>query len=156
MRSLFLTWVKKLMRLAPISSIAMELVRFDLQQSQNPEISGVQYQQGELQGYEVREYLLEKFNRTRKGLPKNYWLDAACVGDTPALEVLTAKPLLIKATGHGSRQMCSIVNTYTKRMVILMLYSPCPSFPKCLSPGETPGVYTARLGGRSLVSMRAE
>jgi hypothetical protein len=30
---------------------------------QNPEISGVTYQQGELQGYEVREYLLLKFNR---------------------------------------------------------------------------------------------
>jgi len=30
---------------------------------QNPEVSGVQYQQGELQGYEVREYLLEKWGR---------------------------------------------------------------------------------------------
>jgi len=30
---------------------------------QSPEISGVEYQQGELQGYEVREYLLEKFGR---------------------------------------------------------------------------------------------
>jgi hypothetical protein len=30
---------------------------------QNAEISGVEYQQGELAGYEVREYLLEKFNR---------------------------------------------------------------------------------------------
>jgi hypothetical protein len=30
---------------------------------QNPEISGMEYQQGTLQGYEVREYLLEKFNR---------------------------------------------------------------------------------------------
>ena len=29
----------------------------------NPEISGIEYQQGELQGYEVREYLLEKFGR---------------------------------------------------------------------------------------------
>ncbi len=29
----------------------------------NPEISGVLYQQGTLQGYEVREYLLEKWNR---------------------------------------------------------------------------------------------
>jgi hypothetical protein len=34
-----------------------------MQAMQNPEISGVEYQQGELQGYEVREYLLEKFNR---------------------------------------------------------------------------------------------
>lgn len=58
-----LTWVNRFCRLAPIGSIAQELVRFDLQLMQNPEISGVQYQQGELQGYEVREYLLEKWNR---------------------------------------------------------------------------------------------
>ncbi|MBV8667379.1 MAG: HNH endonuclease, partial [Burkholderiaceae bacterium] len=37
--------------------------RFDLQQMQNPEISGVAYQQGELAGYEVREYLLAKCGR---------------------------------------------------------------------------------------------
>jgi hypothetical protein len=41
----------------------MELVRFDLQKMENPEISGVEYQQGTLAGYEVREYLLEKFGR---------------------------------------------------------------------------------------------
>jgi hypothetical protein len=35
-----------------------------MQKMENPEISGVEYQQGELHGYEVREYLLEKFNRT--------------------------------------------------------------------------------------------
>lgn len=58
-----LTWVNRLHRLAPISSITQELVRFDPQLMQKPEISGVQYQQGELQGYEVREYLLEKWNR---------------------------------------------------------------------------------------------
>ena len=57
------TWVKKLIKLAPIGSIVQELVRFDMQLMQNAEISGVEYQQGELAGYEVREYLLEKFNR---------------------------------------------------------------------------------------------
>jgi hypothetical protein len=41
----------------------MELVKFDLQAMENPEISGVQYQQGTLYGYEVREYLLEKWGR---------------------------------------------------------------------------------------------
>lgn len=206
-----LTWVRKLMRFAPITSIAQELVRFDLQLMQNPEISGVLYQQGELQGYEVREYLLTKwnrqcaycsaenvpfeiehiqpksrggsdrvsnltlachdcnqrkgnqdiraflvtkpdllnrllkqaklplkdatavnstrwelfnaltetglpvttgtggqtkFNRTRLGLPKSHWLDAGCVGNVDSLEVLTSKPLLIAAKGHGTRQMC--------------------------------------------------
>ena len=58
------TWVKRLSRIAPIESASMELVRFDTQLMQNPEILGVEYQQGELAGYEVREYLLEKFNRT--------------------------------------------------------------------------------------------
>ncbi len=206
-----ITWVRKLMRFAPITSIAQELVRFDLQLMQNPEISGVLYQQGELQGYEVREYLLTKwnrqcaycsaenvpfeiehiqpksrggsdrvsnltlachdcnqkkgnqdiraflvtkpdqlnrilkqaklplkdaaavnstrwalfsaltetglpvttgtggqtkFNRNRLGLPKSHWLDAACVGNVETLEVLTSKPLLITAKGHGTRQMC--------------------------------------------------
>jgi 5-methylcytosine-specific restriction endonuclease McrA len=206
-----LTWVNKLRRLAPISLIVQELVRFDLQQLENPEISGVEYQQGELQGYEVREYLLNKwnrkcaycdtenvplqvehihpkakggsnrisnlclacekcnqkkgtqdveqflvkkpdilkhilaqakrplkdaaavnstrwalfsrlketglpvltgsggltkFNRTRLQLPKTHWLDAACVGQIESLSVVTSKPLLIKTTGHGTRQMC--------------------------------------------------
>jgi 5-methylcytosine-specific restriction endonuclease McrA len=205
------TWANKLIRLVPIGSIAQELVRFDMQLMQNAEISGIEYQQGELAGYEVREYLLEKFNRqcvycgakgtpleiehvhprskggsdrvsnltlachscnqakgnrdvkdflsgkpdilkrvlakvkaplkdasavnatrwklfetlkatglpvttgsggqtklnrVRLGLPKTHWLDAACVGDVDTLEVLTVQPLLVKATGHGSRQMC--------------------------------------------------
>jgi 5-methylcytosine-specific restriction endonuclease McrA len=206
-----LTWVNRLRKLAPVGSIAQELVRFDLQKLQNPEVSGIEYQQGELRGYEVREYLLEKwgrkcaycgakdvpleiehihprskggtdrvsnltiachacnqskgnrdirdflfgkpellqrilkqakaplkdaaavnstrwalfnalratglpvktgtggqtkFNRTRLGLPKAHWLDAACVGRVGALKVLTSKPLLITAKGHGKRQMC--------------------------------------------------
>jgi len=58
------SWVKRLKRLAPVTHLAQELVRFDMQLMQNPEISGVEYQQGSLQGYEVREYLLEKFQRT--------------------------------------------------------------------------------------------
>ncbi|EKD08662.1 HNH endonuclease [Arthrospira platensis C1] len=206
-----MTWVHRFCRLAPVGRIAQELVRFDLQLMENPEISGVEYQQGELQGYEVREYLLfkwdrtcaycgaqnvplevehiqprskggsdrvsnltmachscnqakgngdirdflsgqpdvlsrllrqaksplkdaaavnstrwplfkalkatglpvttgtggqTKFNRLRLNLPKAHWLDAACVGPVESLEVLTSKPLLILAKGHGTRQMC--------------------------------------------------
>lgn len=206
-----MTWVSKLVKLAPISSIVQELVRFDLQQMENPEISGIEYQQGELAGYEVREYLLAKwdrkcaycvvenvpfeiehiqpkskggsdrvsnltiachacnqskgnqdiraflsgktdllwrvlkqaksplkdaavvnstrwalfsalrqtglpvatgtggqtkFNRTRFNLPKAHWIDAACVGKVETLLLLTSKPLLIMAKGHGTRQMC--------------------------------------------------
>ena len=55
---------QKLCRFSPVSEIAVETVRFDTQKMQNPEISWVEYQQGELLGYEVREYLLEKWGRT--------------------------------------------------------------------------------------------
>ena len=86
------TWVTRLRNYCPITAISMELVRFDTQRMQNPEISGaelgggfgrgagershrmsspsppnpppeIEYQQGTLFGYEVREYLLEKFGR---------------------------------------------------------------------------------------------
>jgi len=50
-------------KLAPIAAVSMELVRFDTQIMQNAEVSGVGVPTSELQGYEVREYLLEKFGR---------------------------------------------------------------------------------------------
>lgn len=58
-----LTWVARLRRYAPVGAISQELVRFDTQLLENPAMSGVEYQQGELAGYEVREYLLEKWGR---------------------------------------------------------------------------------------------
>ncbi|MDJ0712819.1 MAG: RNA-guided endonuclease IscB [Prochloraceae cyanobacterium] len=208
-----LTWVNKLIKFCPIDSIATELVRFDTQKINNPEISGKQYQQGTLYQYEVREYLLEKFNRTcaycgvknvplevehivpkskggsnrisnltiacvpcnqsksnrdikdflakkpsllkkiltqakaplkdaaavnstrwklfkslketgvpvttgtggqtkfnrtQQQLEKRHYLDAACVGDTPDLKILTREPLLIKCGGHGQRQVIHV------------------------------------------------
>ncbi len=57
------TIVKRLSSLCQITAISQELVRFDTQQMQEEEISGVGYQQGTLAGYEVREFLLEKWNR---------------------------------------------------------------------------------------------
>lgn len=56
--------IHKLASRCPITSASVELVKFDMQAMVNPEISGVEYQQGELAGYEVREYLLEKWHRT--------------------------------------------------------------------------------------------
>jgi hypothetical protein len=52
------------MWLCPLAAISQELIKFDLQRMENPAISGVEYQQGTLVGYEVREYLLEKWQRT--------------------------------------------------------------------------------------------
>lgn len=55
------TWVRRYMTLMPLSSIAFEYTKFDMQLMQNPDISGVEYQRGTLQGYEVRQYIYEKF-----------------------------------------------------------------------------------------------
>ena len=58
------SWTERLRRIAPVSSIACETVRFDTQALESPEIQGVEYQQGTLAGFEVRECLLEKWGRT--------------------------------------------------------------------------------------------
>jgi 5-methylcytosine-specific restriction endonuclease McrA len=57
------TWVHRLSSLCSIKAISQELVRFDLQAMENPDIEGCQYQQGTLAGYEIRGYLLEKWSR---------------------------------------------------------------------------------------------
>lgn len=57
------TWVNRLRRLVPLTAISYENVKFDTQLIRNPDISGVEYQQGTLAGYEVREYLLEVWGR---------------------------------------------------------------------------------------------
>lgn len=44
-------------------AISSDMVRFDMQALDNLEISGAEYRQGTLQGYELREYLLEKWGR---------------------------------------------------------------------------------------------
>jgi hypothetical protein len=226
---------------------------------ENPEISGVQYQQGELQGYEVREYLLNKFNRqcaycgakdvpleiehiqprskggshrvsnltlacnpcnqakgnqdvkdflkgkpdvlrkvlaqakaplkdatavnstrwalfnslkelglpvttgsggktkfnrTRLGLPKTHWLDAACVSDTSELQVLTTKPLLIKATGHGRRQMCrtdkfGFPNRYVPRNKLVKGFQTGDMAKAIVTSGKKMGIYVGRVAVRS-------
>src|SRR6516164_10010704 len=57
------SWQRRYSKIVPIGSIEIEAVRFDLQKMENPEISGIAYQQGTLAGYELREYLLEKWGR---------------------------------------------------------------------------------------------
>ncbi len=55
--------VNQLKKIFPITKTIIEVATFDTQKMQNPEIEGTEYQQGELQGYEVKEYLLEKWGR---------------------------------------------------------------------------------------------
>lgn len=70
------SWVARFRRLAPVTGIAMELVRFDMQALENPEIEGAEYQRGTLAGTELREYLLAKWNHAcaycgETGVPLN-------------------------------------------------------------------------------------
>ena len=80
----------KLQRLLPITAMSTEHVKFDTQLMANPEINGTEYQQGELQGYEVREYLLEKWGRKC----------AYCGAENVPLEV---EHIIPKARGGSNR-----------------------------------------------------
>ncbi len=72
-----MAWVARLLRWTPITDLSVELVRFDTHKLQNPEITGIEYQRGELFGYEVREYLLEKWG----------WRCAYCGAENVPLEI---------------------------------------------------------------------
>lgn len=116
------TWVKRLSKVCNVKALSMELVRFDMQLMENPGISGVQYQQGQLAGFEVKEYLLEKWGRecvycgktdtplevehikpkSRGGSNRVSNLTVACTacnqrkGSTPIEQFLSDKPELLK------------------------------------------------------------
>jgi 5-methylcytosine-specific restriction endonuclease McrA len=57
------SWLKRYGKLAPITSIYVESVRFDIQALENPDIEGLEHQRGTLFGAELWEYLLEKWGR---------------------------------------------------------------------------------------------
>ena len=71
------SWTRRTCRHAPVTQLSMEHNRFDTQKLQNPEIEGVEYQQGTLFGYEVKEYLLQKWK----------WKCAYCGRGSRPLEV---------------------------------------------------------------------
>ena len=124
------TWAKRLAGCTPIRSFAVETVRFDMRKMVNPEISGVEYLQGELLGYEVREYVLEKWNRQcaycgKTGVPLESEhivprseggsnrvsnLTLACVpcnrekGNRPVEEFLAKKPELLAKIKRFAKQ----------------------------------------------------
>jgi 5-methylcytosine-specific restriction endonuclease McrA len=250
-----LTWVSRLRRFVPLIAISTELVRFDTQLLENAELSGVEYQQGTLAGYEVREYILEKwsrrcaycgatgvelqiehivprarggsdrvsnltlacescntrkgtqtaeefgypdiqaqarrplkdaaavnqtrwalygrlvatglpvevgtggrtkFNRTRLGLEKAHWHDAACVGaSTPeALDVRGVRPLLLRAMGHGTRQMCRMnafgfPRTGPKGARVVKGFKTGDMVRATVTTGTKQGVYVGRVAVRT-------
>ncbi len=57
------SWTGRFRRLAPTTGARCETVRFDTQAPESPDIEGVEYQQGTLAGYEVRECPFEKRGR---------------------------------------------------------------------------------------------
>ena len=59
-----LAFVIRLERLLGPCEIDMELVRFDTQLLENPDIEGIEYQQGTLPGYEMKAYLMERYQHT--------------------------------------------------------------------------------------------
>ncbi|WP_066305345.1 RNA-guided endonuclease IscB [Bacillus sp. FJAT-29814] len=85
-----ISWTNRLKKLIPLTDISLELVKFDTQRMMNPEISGLEYQKGTLQGYEVREYLLEKFG----------WQCAYCGTKDAPLEIEHVYP---KSRGGSDR-----------------------------------------------------
>lgn len=57
------SWIDKLTDICPIEKLTAEMVRFDTQKMENEDIEGIEYQEGKLQGYEVKEYLLDLWGR---------------------------------------------------------------------------------------------
>lgn len=65
------TFIKKLL---PIKQIIVEIASFDIHKMQKPAIQSIEYQQGTLFGYTVRNYLLQKWGHRcvycgKKGIP---------------------------------------------------------------------------------------
>src|SRR5215467_3596034 len=92
------TWSRRLIRVYPIKGLGLALVKFDMQLMQNPEIEGVEYQQGELEGFELREYVLIKV--------KHKWAYAG--DDSPGDEILNVDHVVPRA-GGGSNRVSNLV-----------------------------------------------
>ncbi len=54
------TWVRRLRALFPVNFVRVETVRFDTQIMQDAEISGRDYQKGELAGWQLRSYIFHR------------------------------------------------------------------------------------------------
>jgi 5-methylcytosine-specific restriction endonuclease McrA len=98
---------------------------------------------------------LTKFNRHQQGLEKNHWLDAACVGiSTPKLIIKGIKPLLISASGHGSRQSCrpdkfGFPSRYVPRNKLHFGFQTGDIVKAIVTKGKKVGKYLGRIATRS-------
>ncbi|WP_017658844.1 HNH endonuclease, partial [Baaleninema simplex] len=102
-----------------------------------------------------------KFNRTRLGLPKTHWFDAACVGkSTPdRLDVAVEKPLLVAAKGHGVRQRCrsdryGFPRTHAPKAKSFQGFQTGDIVKATIPQGKFAGNYTGRIAIRFRPSFR--
>lgn len=98
---------------------------------------------------------LTKFNRTNQKLPKDHWIDAACIGES-GKEInipSTLIPLNIKAIGRGSRQMCRVdkygfPRTKPKKKGDYFGFKTGDLVKAIVTKGKKTGVYVGRLSVR--------
>jgi hypothetical protein len=66
-------WINKFYNLLPKCNLILEVGKFDIQKIENPEIQGIQYQQGNLYNYRNRiAYLIERENNNCQLCKKGY------------------------------------------------------------------------------------
>ena len=98
---------------------------------------------------------LTKFNRSQQKLEKTHWIDAACVGkSTPILNIKGIKPLLITATGHGSRQSCrpdkyGFPARYVPRFKFIFMFQTGDIVKAVVTTGKKIGTYVGRVAVRT-------
>ena len=98
---------------------------------------------------------LTKFNRRQQNLEKTHWLDAACVGiSTPKLIIKGIKPLVITASGYGSRQSCrpdkfGFPSRYVKRNKLHFGFQTGDIVKAVVTKGKKIGRYLGRIATRS-------
>ncbi len=98
---------------------------------------------------------LTKFNRYQQNLEKTHWLDAACVGiSTPKLIIKGIKPLLITASGYGSRQSCrtdkfGFPSRYVPRNKLHLGFQTGDIVKAVVTKGKKVGRYLGRIATRS-------
>ena len=158
------SWVARLIRLVPVTGLAMELIRFDMQAMENPEIEGVEYQRGTLAGYELREYLLAKWDhacaycgatevplnldhivpRARGGSNRVSNLACACIpcneekGARPVEEFLAGQPkALARIRAHAKRPLKDAAAVNSTRLALFQALRAAGLPIECGSGGRT-------------------
>jgi hypothetical protein len=97
-----------------------------------------------------------KFNRVSQGYEKDHWIDAVCVGETGENVLIqkTTLPILIKAMGRGSRQMCRVdrfgfPRTGAKSTKTVKGFQTGDIVKAIVTKGKKIGIYTGRVAVRT-------